>query len=43
VLTEPRFRARTEIFDHAWAAFPPDRPVDRYVELYSRLIESRTS
>jgi glycosyltransferase involved in cell wall biosynthesis len=43
VLTEPRFRARREIFDRAWAAFSPDRSVDRYVELYSSLIEGRTT
>ena len=41
VLTEPRFRARREIFDRACTAFPPDHAVDRYVEMYSTLIESR--
>jgi len=41
VLTEARFRNRTEIFDRAQAAFPPDRAVERYVALYTTLIESR--
>jgi glycosyltransferase involved in cell wall biosynthesis len=39
LLTEPRFRARTEISARAWAAFAPDRVIDRYVELYSALVE----
>lgn len=43
VLTEPRFRARREIFDRAWAAFSPDRVVERYAELYSGLVENRTA
>ena len=41
VLSEPRFRARPEIFDRACAAFPPDRAAEQYVELYSRLIAGR--
>ena len=41
VLSEPRFRARSEIFHRACAAFPPDRAAEQYVELYSRLIAGR--